>query len=139
MNMSREHTSPDKEMFEKGLKVRREVLGNEYVDRALKSVDDFSQPFQDLVSRYCWGDVWQREGLDRKQRSLINLAMIAALNRPHELKAHVRGALNNGLTKDQIREVFLQVMIYCGAPAGLDSCRLAREVFQEMEAQKQTG
>ena len=129
----------DQERYEAGLQVRREVLGNEYVDRALKAQDEFSQPFQDLVSRYCWGDVWRREGLDRKQRSLINLAMIAALNRPHELKAHIRGALNNGLTRNEIREVFLQVMIYCGAPAGLDSGRLAREVFQEIDAQTATG
>lgn len=126
----------DEERYNAGLQVRREVLGNEYVDRALKSADEFSKPFQDLVSRYCWGDVWRRDGLDRKQRSLINLAMIAALNRPHELKAHIRGALNNGLTRDQIGEVFLQVMIYCGAPAGLDSARLAREVFQEIDAKK---
>jgi len=125
----------DKERYDAGLRMRREVLGDAYVDRALQSVDAFSQPFQDLVSRYCWGDVWCREGLDRKQRSLINLSMIAALNRPHELKTHIRGALNNGLTRDEIREVFLQVMIYCGAPAGLDSSRLAREVFQEIDAQ----
>jgi 4-carboxymuconolactone decarboxylase len=125
----------DTERYEAGLAVRREVLGTEYVDRSLKSADDFSGPFQDFVSRYCWGDVWCRNGLERKQRSLINLAMIAALNRPHELKLHILGALNNGLTRDEIREVFLQVMVYCGAPAGLDAARLAREVFAEVDTQ----
>lgn len=124
----------DQERYEAGLQVRREVLGQDYVDRAIESADEFSRPFQELVSRYCWGDVWRREGLDRKQRSLINLAMIAALNRPHELKLHIRGALNNGLSREEIREVFLQVMIYCGAPAGLDACRLARQVFKEIDA-----
>lgn len=125
----------DEERYEAGLQVRREVLGNESVERSLSGLDDFSRPFQDLVSRYCWGDVWRREGLDRQQRSLINLAMIAALNRPHELKLHIRGALNNGLSREHIREVFLQVMVYCGAPASLDASRLARDVFQEIDAE----
>lgn len=125
----------DKERYEAGLGVRRKVLGDAHVDRALKTGDEFGEPFQDLVSRYCWGDIWQRDGLSHQQRSLINLGMIAALNRPHELRAHVRGALNNGLTRDEIREVFLQVMVYCGAPAGLDSARIAREVFHEMDAE----
>lgn len=124
----------DLERYEAGLEVRREVLGSDYVDRSLKTADDFTRPFQELVSRYCWGDVWRRQGLDRKQRSLINLSMIAALNRPHELKLHIRGALNNGVSRDEIREVFLQVMVYCGAPAGLDASRLARDVFAELDA-----
>ena len=122
----------DREMFEKGLSIRREVLGADYVDNALRTADDFNRPLQELVTQYCWGEIWGRPGLDRKTRSLINLAMITALNRPHEVKAHIKGALNNGLTKDQIKEVFLQVAIYCGVPAAVDSFRLAREVFAEL-------
>jgi len=119
-------------MFEKGLKIRREVLGAAFVDNAIASADDFNRPLQELVTQYCWGEIWGRPGLDRRTRSIINLAMISALNRPHEVKMHVKGALNNGLTKDDIKEVFLQVAIYCGVPAGVDSFRIAREVFQEM-------
>jgi 4-carboxymuconolactone decarboxylase len=122
----------EKEMFEKGLKIRREVLGAEYVDNALKTADDFNRPLQEFVTTYCWGECWGRPGLDRKTRSMLNLAMISALNRPHEIKAHVKGAINNGLTKNDIQEVFLQVAIYCGVPAAVDSFRIAREVFQEM-------
>ena len=123
----------DRQMFEKGLAIRRSVLGEEYVDNAIKTADDFSRPLQELVTQYCWGEIWGRPGLDRKTRSLINLAMISALNRPQEVKMHIKGALNNGLTKDQIQEVFLQVAIYCGVPAAGDSFRLAREVFQELD------
>jgi len=122
----------DKEMFEKGLNIRRQVLGAEFVDKAFATADDFSRPMQELVTQYCWGEIWGRPGLDRKTRSIINLAMISALNRPHEVKVHVRAAITNGLTKDEIKEVFLQVAIYCGVPAGVDSFRIAREVFQEM-------
>ena len=122
----------DQAMFEKGLAIRRQVLGAEFVDNAIKNADDFSRPLQELVTQYCWGEVWGRPGLDRKTRSLINLAMITALNRPHEVKMHIKGALNNGLTKDDIKEVFLQVAIYCGVPAAVDSFRIAREVFQEL-------
>ncbi|MGA2212734.1 MAG: carboxymuconolactone decarboxylase family protein [Bryobacteraceae bacterium] len=122
----------EKEMFEKGLKIRREVLGAEYVDNALKTADDFNRPLQELVTTYCWGEIWGRPGLDRKTRSMLNLAMISALNRPHEIKAHVKGAIHNGLTKNDIQEVFLQVAIYVGVPAAVDSFRLAREVFQDM-------
>jgi 4-carboxymuconolactone decarboxylase len=122
----------DREMFEKGLKTRREVLGSPYVDKAINTADDFNRPMQELVTQYCWGEIWGRPGLDRKTRSMLNLAMISALNRPHEFKAHVRGAINNGVSKDEIREVLLQVMIYCGAPAGVDSFRMAREVFEEL-------
>jgi len=124
----------DEERLEAGLKVRRAVLGDDYVNKSLAAADDFTKPLQELVSKYCWGDIWCRPGLDRKQRSLINLAMISALNRPHELKLHVRGALNNGLTKEEIREVFLQVAIYAGVPASLDAFRVAKEVFAENEA-----
>lgn len=122
----------NKELFDKGLKTRREVLGAEYVDAAIKNADDFSMAIQDLVTQYCWGDVWNRPGLDRRTRSLLNLAMLTALNRPVELRLHVRGALNNGVSKDEIKEVFLQAAIYCGVPAAIDSFRGAREVFKEM-------
>jgi len=122
----------DKEMFEKGLGIRRSVLGAEYVDNAIATADDFNRPLQELVTQYCWGEIWGRPGLDKKTRSLLNLAMISALNRPHEVKMHIRGALNNGVTKEEIKEVFLQVAIYCGVPAGVDSFRIAREVFKEM-------
>lgn len=123
----------DKQRYDAGLAVRREVLGDAYVDRSLANADEFSKPFQDLVSRYCWGDIWCRDGLDRKQRSIVNIAMIAALNRPHELKLHVRGGIKNGLSKEEIREILMQVAVYCGIPAGLDSFRNAREAFAEME------
>jgi len=118
----------NQELFDKGLKTRREVLGTEYVDASLKNADDFN-----MVTQYCWGDVWNRPGLDRRTRSFLNLAMITALNRPHELKLHVRGAINNGLTKSEIKEVFLQAAIYCGVPAAIDSFRVAKEVFKEMD------
>ena len=119
------------ELFDKGLKVRREVLGAEYVDAAIANADDFNRPLQELVTKYCWGEIWNRPQFDRKTRSIINLAMLTALNRPHEIKLHVLGALNNGLTKDEISEVFLQTAIYCGVPAAIDSFRVAREVFKE--------
>ena len=122
----------EKEMYEKGLKIRREVLGAEFVDNAIASADDFNRPLQEIVTQYCWGEIWGRPGLDRRTRSIINLAMISALNRQHEVKMHVKGALNNGLTKEEIREVFLQVAIYCGVPAGVDSFRTAKEVFNEL-------
>ena len=122
----------NKESFDKGLKTRREVLGAEYVDASIANADDFNRPMQELVTEYCWNEIWNRAGLDRKTRSIMNLCMITALNRPHELKLHVRGAINNGLTKDEIKEVFLQAAIYCGVPAAIDSFRNAKEVFKEM-------
>lgn len=122
----------NKELFEQGLKIRREVVGDAYVDASLKSADDFSMPMQELVTQFCWGEVWSRPGLDRKGRSLLNLGMIAALNRPEELATHVRGAVNNGLSKEDICEAFLQVAVYCGMPAGLSSFKIARQVFKEM-------
>lgn len=125
----------DQETYDKGLAIRRATLGDTYVDKALAQADDFTQDLQQLVTTYCWGEVWGREGLDRKTRSIINLAMISALNRPHELAAHVRGAINNGLTRDEIKEVFLQVGIYCGVPAMVDSFRIGREVFKELDAE----
>lgn len=121
----------NKEVFEKGLAIRRAVLGADYVDKSIASADDFSRPMQELTTEYCWGTIWSRPGLDRKTRSIINLAMLTALNRPHEIKLHVRAALNNGLTKQEISEIFLQTAIYCGVPAAIDSFRIAREVFKE--------
>jgi 4-carboxymuconolactone decarboxylase len=124
------------ELFEKGLKIRREVLGAEYVDASISQADDFSRPIQELVTEYCWGKVWSRPGLDRKTRSLLNLAMLTALNRPHEVKLHLRGALNNGCSKNDIMEVLLQAAIYCGVPAAIDSLRVAKEFFQEVESKQ---
>jgi 4-carboxymuconolactone decarboxylase len=124
----------DKKTYDRGLEIRKAVLGKDYVDNALKTADAFNQPMQDLVTEYCWGAVWGREGLPRKTRSMLNLAMISILNRPHELKAHVRGALTNGVSKAEISEIFLQVAIYGGVPAAVDSFRIAREVFKEIEA-----
>jgi 4-carboxymuconolactone decarboxylase len=123
----------DKKTYDTGLDIRTAVLGKDYVEKAMKSADEFNMPFQHLVTEYCWGAVWGREGLTRKTRSMLNLAMISILNRPHELRAHVRGALTNGVTKDEIREVFMQVAIYAGVPAGVDAFRVAKEVFAEME------
>lgn len=130
--MPRPYAPLNQELFDKGLKTRREVLGSDYVDASIKNATDFNIDMQELVTQYCWGDVWNRPGLERKTRSFLNLAMITALNRPHELKLHVRGAINNGLTKDEIKEVFLQASIYCGVPAAIDSFRVASEVFKEM-------
>ena len=120
-----------KERAEAGLKTRREVLGAEYVDKATAAVDDFNRPFTEMLNTYCWNDVWNRPGLPRQTRSMLNLAMLSALGKEHELKLHINGALNNGLTKEQIREVFLQVAIYCGVPAAVVSFRCAKEVFKE--------
>jgi 4-carboxymuconolactone decarboxylase len=120
--------------FEKGLEIRKAVLGKEFVEKSFASADDFNRPMQELVTEYCWGACWGRDTLDRKTRSMLNLAMLAALNRPHELKMHVKGALRNGVSKDEIREVLLQVAIYAGIPAGVDAFRIAREAFAEAEA-----
>lgn len=119
--------------FERGLKTRRDVLGADYVDGSLKRADDFDMPMQRLTTEFCWDGIWNRPGLDRRTRSMINLAMITALNRPHELKLHVRGAINNGLTKSEIRETLLQAAIYCGIPAAIDAFRIAKETFKELE------
>ncbi len=125
----------DQDLYDKGMKIRREVLGDAYVDRALSKAGPFNEPLQELVTTYCWGWCWGREGLERRDRSLINLAMIAVLNRPGELKAHIRGALNNGLSREEIREVLLQVGIYAGIPATVDSHRLANEAFAEIDSE----
>lgn len=126
----------NKEKFEQGLQIRKSVLGAEYVDQSIQNATDFNMPMQELVTEYCWGEIWARPGLSKKTRSMLNLAMITALNRPHELKLHVRGAINNGLTKDDIQEVFLQTAIYCGVPAAIDSFRSAKEVFDEMDKEQ---
>ena len=123
----------DRKRFDEGLAVRREVLGAEYVDQAIAAADDFTRPLQELVTEYCWGAIWTRPGLPRRTRSLVNLAMLTALNRPHEVRLHLRGALRNGCTKDEVMEVLLQTAIYCGVPAAIDSFRIAKEVFQEAE------
>ena len=123
---------PRSEKFERGLKTRRAVLGEDYVQRSLDQADDFNWAMQQLTTEWCWDEIWNRPGLDRRSRSILNLGMTAALNRPHEFKLHVRGAINNGLTKDELKELFLQVAIYCGVPAALDCFRTAREVFKEM-------
>ena len=124
----------NKDVFDRGLAIRKEVLGKEFVEKSFASADDFNMPMQELTTEYCWGWCWGREELPRKTRSMLNLAMIAALNRPHELKMHVKGALKNGVSKEEIREVFLQVAIYCGIPAGVDAFRIAREAFGEVDA-----
>ena len=122
------------ELFERGLQIRRSVLGAEHVDKQLAAADDFNRPMQELVTEYCWGALWGREGLSHKQRSMLNIAMLSVLNRPHELKAHVKGALRNGVTRDEIREVLLQVAIYGGVPAAMDSFRIAKEALAEADA-----
>jgi 4-carboxymuconolactone decarboxylase len=126
----------DQQTFDRGLEIRKAVLGKEFVENAFKSADDFNRPLQELVTEYCWGAVWGRPQLERKTRSLLNLAMISALNRPHELKLHVAGALKNGVTREEIREVFLQVAIYCGVPAAVDAFRVARETFAQIDQSK---
>ena len=125
-------TKPKSERFERGLKTRREVLGAEYVDRSLAQADDFSWAMQELTTEWCWDATWNRPGLDRRSRSILNLGMLAAANRPHEMKLHIRGAINNGLTKDELKEIFVQIGTYCGVPAALDSFRVAKEVFKDM-------
>jgi 4-carboxymuconolactone decarboxylase len=122
------------ELFKRGLEIRKSVLGAEFVEKSLAAADDFNMPMQRLTTEYCWGAVWGREeGLPKKTRSMLNLAMLSALNRPHELKMHIGGALRNGLTKAEIREVLLQVAIYCGIPAGVDAFRVAKEAIAEFE------
>ena len=118
-----------KERFAAGLKTRRDVLGAAYVDKAVAATDDFNREFQELLNTYCWNDIWNRPGLPRKTRSVMNLCMLTALGKGHELKLHIRGALNNGLTKDEIKEVLLQTAIYCGVPAAVVAFRAAKEVF----------
>jgi 4-carboxymuconolactone decarboxylase len=125
--------TPNRPTYDRGLAIRRAVIGDAYVDKALSEADDFSGPLQELVTEYCWGAVWGRDELPLKTRSMLNLAMIPILNRPNELRTHIKGALTNGVTRDEIREVFLQVAIYAGVPAAVDSFRIAHEVFAELD------
>jgi 4-carboxymuconolactone decarboxylase len=123
----------DQEMHARGLKNRKEVLGEAHVERSFATADDFSRPYQDLITEYCWGAVWDRPGLSRKTRSLLNIAMLTALNREDEFRLHVRAAFRNGVTRDEIREVLLQTAIYCGVPAANSAFKQAREVFAAMD------
>ncbi|OMC45167.1 4-carboxymuconolactone decarboxylase [Mycobacterium sp. IS-2888] len=123
----------DPDTYRRGLQIRSAVLGEEYVNQALANADDFTKPLQDLITEYCWGAVWGREQLPRKTRSMLNLAMISVLNRPNELRTHVEAALTNGVSREEIREIFLQVAIYAGMPAAVDSFRIAREAFAEID------
>jgi len=123
----------DKDLYAKGLKNRKDVLSEAHVERSFATADDFIRPYQELVTEYCWGACWGREGLPKKIRSLLNIAMISCLNRNHELKLHVKGAIRNGCTKEEIREVLLQVAIYGGVPAAVDSFRVAREALAELD------
>lgn len=123
----------DKHTFEAGLAQRRAVLGDDYVERSLAAMDDFTRPLQELVTEMCWGTIWTRPGLPPKMRSLLNIGLLSALNRPNELRLHVRGALRTGCTKEEIQEVLLQVAVYCGIPTGVDSFRVAAEVLRDAE------
>jgi len=118
----------DQKTYDKGLEVRRAVLGKEYVDNSLRNADEFNKPFQELITEYCWGAVWGREELPRKTRSILNIAMLSILNRPHELRIHLQGALRNGVTKEEIREILMHVAIYAGVPCAVDAFRVAREI-----------
>lgn len=129
----------DDQLYEKGMKVRRQVLGDAYVDKASANIDDFNREFQRIVTQYCWGEVWTRSVLTNKQRSLNNLCMIAALNRAAEFELHVRGALRNGCTPEEIRDSLIQVAIYAGIPAGVEAFRIARKVLKEEGLLKEEG
>ena len=123
----------DESLFDRGLAVRKEVLGEDYVNKSIAGADEFTRTMAEWSTEYCWGALWTRPGLDRRSRSIANLSMIAALNRPHELKLHVKAAVKNGLSRDEIKEVLLQVAVYAGVPAGIDSFRIAREAFKELD------
>jgi 4-carboxymuconolactone decarboxylase len=123
----------NEKLFEQGLEIRKSVLGAEFVEKSIAAADDFNMPMQKLVTEYCWGAVWGREELPKKTRSMLNIAMLAVLNRPHEFKLHIRGAIRNGVSKEEIREILLQVAIYAGVPAGIDSFRNAKEALAELE------
>lgn len=120
------------ELFERGLALRREVLGSQYVDTSIKNANDFMMAFQHITTEWCWGYAWGRPGLDKRTRSIMNLAMLTALNRAPEIKLHVRGAINNGVSVDEIKEVLIHATVYCGIPAGLDAFKAANEVLKEM-------
>jgi 4-carboxymuconolactone decarboxylase len=127
------------DLFEKGLAIRKAVLGKEYVEKSLAGADDFTRPMQQFVTQYCWGEIWGNTTLSHRDRSLVNIAMLSLLNRPHELKLHVKGALTNGLSRDEIRDVLLQVAVYGGVPAGIDATRIAKEALNEVDAAAKAG
>jgi 4-carboxymuconolactone decarboxylase len=129
------HSTGNQARFEAGLAMRKRVLGEAHVQRSMDNVSDFGRPAQELVTEYCWGEIWTREGLAPRERSMINLAMLTVLNRAHELSAHVRGAVTNGVTKTEIQEILLQTAIYAGVPASLESFRIAEEVLDSLEAE----
>ncbi len=129
----------DQERYQKGLAIRKEVLGAEHVERALASADEFNREFQDIVTEYCWGMVWGSEGLTRKQRSILNLGMLAALGRSHEFELHFRGALRNGCTLEELRDTLTQIAVYCGIPAGVEAFRIARRVLDERKGETAAG
>ncbi len=128
----------DHDQYERGMQTRREVLGSAHVDRSLATADELTSPLQDLVVEYGWGAIWTREGLDRRTRSLINIGMLTALNRPHELQVHLKGAVNNGCTRDEIVEAVLQTAVYCGMPAALDTMRHVKALFDELDGNRST-
>ena len=125
----------DQERYDAGLKARKEVLGAEYVDKALANADDFNREFQEIVTEYCWGTTWGNDRLSKQQRSILNLGMLAALGRSHEFGLHFKGAIKNGLSLDELKEVLHQIAVYCGIPAGVESFRVARQVLAELEAE----
>jgi 4-carboxymuconolactone decarboxylase len=129
----------ENERFKAGLAVRRQVLGNKYVDESLSKMDDFTEPLQQYLTEHAWGYAWVRPGLSLKTRSMLNLAILIASQRPGELKLHLRGAVNNGVTKEEMQEIFLQCGVYCGAPSALDAFKIAQQVFREIEAEKVEG
>jgi len=129
----------EESLFDRGLTVRKEVLGEDYVNKSIAGADDFTRTMAEWSTEFCWGALWTRPGLDRRSRSIANLSMISALNRPNELKLHVKAAIKNGVSRDEIKEVLLQVAVYCGVPAGIDSFRIAREAFKELDAQSPGG
>lgn len=132
-------TQDKSDTYKAGLAMRRKVLGDKYVDESLRKATDFNRPLQDYLTEHAWGAVWTREGLPPRTRSMLNLAILTAINRPNELAIHLRGALNNGVTREEIREIFLHCGAYCGAPAALDSFKLASKVFDEIDAEQQAA
>lgn len=129
----------DETLFDRGLNIRKEVLGEDYVNKSIAGADDFTRTMAEWSTEFCWGALWSRPGLDRRSRSIANLSMISALNRPNELKLHVKAAVKNGVSRDEIKEVLLQVAVYCGVPAGIDSFRIAREALKELDAETPGG
>jgi 4-carboxymuconolactone decarboxylase len=130
---------PEDRRFEEGLRIRREVLGDSHVDRSLARAGEFSRPMQEFVTEHCWGAIWSRPGLGRRERSLVNLGILTALNRSHELRVHVRGAVRNGCSREEIQEVLLQAAIYCGVPAAMESFRVAEAALEDLDHEEQAA